>query len=280
MRTVDPMHRIGEEVTEELDYHPGSLFKRRHIRPKYACRTCEEGVHIAPMPPRPIDKGLPGPGLLAHVLTSKYADHAPLNRLRVMLHRHGVDISVATMCDWVGRMSDLLSPIYGGLKAQLLAGNLIQSDDTEAPYLLKSEKKQVARGYLWTYLAEFAFAVILAYVRELERGRRQAAGKDYSEATFEGTEIRDKFFGVLGLGDIGRRSADTAVSFGAQVGYWSRERKRDCEGMRVFTQRAPQGYTAPFSLKKRAAWSALIPKSRPSFLTSIISRLSASMVHR
>ncbi len=150
----DAMRRIGEEVTEELDYHPGSLFKRRHIRPKYACRQCEEGVHIAPMPPRPIDKGLPGPGLLAHVLTSKYADHTPLNRLQGMLRRHGVDISVSTMCDWVGRMADLLMPVYTGLKSQLLAGRQIQSDATGVPYLQGSEKGQTANGYLWTYLCE------------------------------------------------------------------------------------------------------------------------------
>jgi transposase len=122
----EPMHEIGSEVTEELDYHPGSLFKRRHIRLKYACRGCQEGVHIAPMPPRPIDKGIAGPGLLAHLLTSKYADHIPLNRLQGMLRRHRVEIGVASLCDWVGRMADLLRPIYDRLKTELLAGRLIQ----------------------------------------------------------------------------------------------------------------------------------------------------------
>ncbi len=192
----DAMHKIGEEVTEELDYHPGSLFKRRHIRPKYACRQCEEGVYIAPMPPRPIDKGLPGPGapvpgapvpgLLAHVLTSKYADHAPLNRLQGMLRRHGVDIGVSTMCDWVGRMADLLMPIYTGLKSQLLGGPQIQSDATEVPYLLKSEKKQTAKGYLWTYLCESSRLVLYDFTTSQSR-----AGPSRFLQGFSGTLLTD-----------------------------------------------------------------------------------------
>jgi transposase len=182
----DPMRRIGEEVTEELDYNPGSLLKRRHIRPKYACRQCEEGVYIAPMPPRPIDKGLPGPGLLSHVLTSKYSDHTPLNRLQGMLRRHGVDIGVATMCDWVARMSDLLTPIYDGLKAQLLAGSLVQSDDTEVPYLLKSEKKQAARGYLWTYLCASSRLVLYDFTTS-----RSRAGPSNFLDGFSGSLVTD-----------------------------------------------------------------------------------------
>ncbi len=140
----EPMQPIGEEVTDEVDYHPGSLFLRRHVRPKYACRACQEGVHIAPLPPRPIDKGVAGPGLLAHVLTSKYADHVPLTRLQGMLRRHRLDVSVSSLCDWVARMADLLAPLYEALKAQLLQGHLIQSDDTPVPYQSPELKKRTA----------------------------------------------------------------------------------------------------------------------------------------
>jgi len=184
------MQRIGDEVTEELEYNPGSLFKRRHIRPKYACRECQEGVHIAPMPPRPIDKGIAGPGLLAHVLTSKYADHTPLNRLAGMLSRHGVDISVATMCDWVGRMADLLTPIRDALKTQLLAGRLIQSDDTGVPYLLRSDKKRAEKGYLWTYLCESSRLVLYDFTTS--RGR---AGPTGFLQGFSGTLLADGYSG-------------------------------------------------------------------------------------
>ncbi len=184
------MHNIGEEVTKELEYNPGSLFVRRHIRPKYACRQCEEGVYIAPMPPRPIDKGIAGPGLLAHVLTSKYADHIPLNRLQGMLRRHSVDVSMATMCDWVGRMADLLMPIYEGLKKQLLAGSLIQSDDTKVPYLLKSDRKQTASGYLWTYLCESQRLVLYDFTTS-----RAAAGPSGFLRGFSGTLLTDGYSG-------------------------------------------------------------------------------------
>ena len=184
------MHKIGEEVTKELEYNPGSLFLRRHIRPKYACRKCEEGVHIASMPPRPIDKGIAGPGLLAHVLTSKYADHIPLNRLQGMLRRHNVEVSMATMCDWVGRMADLLMPIYEGLKKQLLAGSLIQADETTVPYLLKSDRKQAATGYLWTYLCESQRLVLYDFTTT-----RSATGPSGFLPGFSGTLLTDGYSG-------------------------------------------------------------------------------------
>jgi transposase len=180
------MHEIGNEVTEELDYHPGSLFKRRHIRPKYACRQCQEGVHIAPMPPRPVDKWIAGPGLLAHLLTSKYADHIPLNRLQGMLRRHRIDIRVASLCDWVGRMADLLRPIYDGLRTELLAGRLIQSDDTPVPYRLESLKEQTATGYLWTYLRESSRLVLYDFTTTHAR-----AGPSAFLSGFSGTLLTD-----------------------------------------------------------------------------------------
>lgn len=182
----EPMRPIGNEVTEELDYHPGSLFKRRHVRPKYACRQCQEGVQIAPMPPRPIDKGIAGPGLLAHILTSKYADHIPLNRLQGMLRRHRVEIGVASLCDWVGRMADLLRPVYDGLRAELLAGRLIQSDDTPVPYQLDSLKKQTATGYLWTYLNESSRLVLYDFTTSHCR-----AGPSTFLSGFAGTLLTD-----------------------------------------------------------------------------------------
>jgi len=182
----ESMRPIGSEITEELDYHPGSLFKRRHIRPKYACRACEEGVHIAPMPPRPIDKGIAGPGLLAHLLTSKYCDHVPLNRLQGMLRRHRVEIGVASLCDWVGRMADLLLPVYDSLRTQLLSGSLIQSDDTPVPYQLESLKGRTATGYLWTYLCESSRLVLYDFTTSHSR-----AGPSSFLSGFEGTLLTD-----------------------------------------------------------------------------------------
>ncbi len=181
----DEMNLIGQETTDELEYNPGSLFVRRHIRPKYACRACEEGVHIAPMPPRPIDKGIAGPGMLAHLLTSKFADHTPLNRFRKIMRRSGIELAESTLCDWVARMSDLLTPVCDVLRAQLLAGRLIQSDDTTVPYLLKSLKKQTATGYLWTYLCESSKLVLYDFTTSHEQ-----AGPSQFLSGFEGRTLQ------------------------------------------------------------------------------------------
>ena len=85
--------KIGEDISEEIEYVPASVTVIEHVRPKYACRRCEDGVATAPMPPRVIEKGVPGPGMLAHVAVSKYADHLPLNRQESILERQGLRIA-------------------------------------------------------------------------------------------------------------------------------------------------------------------------------------------
>jgi len=143
--------RIGEEITEELDYVPASFVVRQYVRGKYACKDCQEGVVIADLPPRPIEKGRPGSGLLAHVLTSKYADHLPLHRQEQIFKRHGIDVSRKTMCDWVRDSAHLLSPIVGEVKRQLLTSKKLHTDDTPVPVQDKN-KTQTRTGYLWAYI--------------------------------------------------------------------------------------------------------------------------------
>ena len=100
--------RIGADTTEELDYVPASFVIREYVRPKYACGRCQQGVVQAALPARPIEKGRPGPGLLAHVVSSKYADHLPLYRLEQIFERHGVQITRRTLSEWNGAVADLL----------------------------------------------------------------------------------------------------------------------------------------------------------------------------
>lgn len=209
----DPMNVIGQETTDELEYNPGKLFVRRHTRPKYACRKCEEGVHLAPMPPRPIDKGIAGPGMLAHLLTSKFADHVPLNRFRKIMRRSGIELAESTLCDWVARMSKLLTPIYDHLRIQLLAGRLIQSDDTEVPYLLKSLKKQTATGYLWTYLNPSSKIVLYDFTT----GRGRAGPSTFLDGFVGGTLQGD---GYTGYDEIVRRAELT------RAGCWAHARRK------------------------------------------------------
>jgi transposase len=152
------MMAIGEDVTEELEYKPASFYVIDHVRIKYACRACEQGIVRTPMPERPIERGRPGPGLLAHIAVAKYGDHLPLYRLEEIFEREGVEIARQTMCDWMGDVADLLTPVVGELKRELLTDPLLQSDDTVVPYQ-GDQKGRVSKGFLWVYTRPYAETV-------------------------------------------------------------------------------------------------------------------------
>jgi len=145
--------KISEKVTEVLDYVPASFVVRQYVRPEYMCKRCEGEFAIADLPPQPIPKGIPGAGLLAQVLTSKYADHAPLNRQFGIFRRHDVPIAVSTMCDWVRDMADLLSPIVIEMKRQIPLAHRINTDDTQV-LVQNLSGKVCGKGYLWTYILD------------------------------------------------------------------------------------------------------------------------------
>jgi transposase len=145
-------HRIGSEETEKLEYVPASFYVKKYVRYKYVCKQCESHISIGQLPPMAIDKGIPGEGLLAHVITSKYCDHNPLNRLEGILKRHGVDINVSTMCDWVGRSADLLEPLVKRMHEKILQSPKINTDDTPIPVKSKKRRGSTYNGYLWVYI--------------------------------------------------------------------------------------------------------------------------------
>ena len=144
--------RIGEEITEKLEYVPASFYVKRYIRYKYACRGCQSNVSIGNLPAMAIDKGIAGEGLLAHIITSKYCDHAPLNRLEGILRRHGVDITVSNMCDWVRKCADLLEPLVDRMHEKILESPKINTDDTPIPVKSRKRKGSTYKGYLWAYI--------------------------------------------------------------------------------------------------------------------------------
>jgi transposase len=144
---------IGEEVREQLEFVPASLIAIEHVRPKYACKACQANVIIAERLPEPIEKGLPGPGLLAHVVVSKYADHLPLYRQEGIFRRHGVELSRQTMCDWMAVSAELLEPIVAEMHREILKSRVVQSDDTTVPVLDRSLGK-TRTGRLWNYLGD------------------------------------------------------------------------------------------------------------------------------
>ena len=144
--------RIGQEVTEKLDYIPASFRVKRIVRPKYGCKQCQDNISIAHLPAMAIDKGIAAEGLLAHIITSKYADHLPLNRLESIISRHGVDLTVSTMCDSVARCSDLLEPLVQRMHQRILESPKIHSDATVVPVKSKKRKGSTYNGYLWVYI--------------------------------------------------------------------------------------------------------------------------------
>ncbi len=143
------LRAIGEDVTVELDYVPGRFVVNRIVRPRLACRCCER-ITQAPLPARPIERGRPGPGLLAHVVVSKYADHLPLYRQSRIFEREGVDLDRSTLADWVGRSTALLDPLAAAIGRHVRAGAAIHADDTPLKLLAPGTgKARTAR--VWVY---------------------------------------------------------------------------------------------------------------------------------
>jgi transposase len=167
-----PRVRIGAETSEQLDYRPASLFVVERVRHTDACPACSRTadpadepnrtITTAPLPPQPIDKGLPGPGLLAHVVVSKFADHQPLHRQAGILARHGVNVSRSTLGGWVAAAADLLRPLVDRMAHLIRESRVIQTDATPVP-VLEPGSRRTRTGHLWVYLgdADHQYAVFV-----------------------------------------------------------------------------------------------------------------------
>jgi transposase len=186
--------RIGEEISEQLDYQPASLFVVEHARFKYACKHCQEHVTIAAKPAAPIDKGLPGPGLLAQVITSKYADHLPLHRLERIFARHGLELSRSTSCGWMAACAGLLMPLYAFMVSRVLASKVIHTDDTPVPVQDK-DRDSTRQGRMWVYLGDRHHPyTVFAYTPN-----RQRDGPAEFLRSFRGYLQADAFGGYDGI---------------------------------------------------------------------------------
>jgi len=146
--------RIGETVTEQLEYVPASLYVIEHAQLKYACKCCQEGVVVGQKPAQPIEKSLAGPGLLAHVITSKYCDHLPLHRQEGILKRHGVELSRKTLCDWVIKSAFVLEPLVEAMAARVLQSKVIHTDDTPVRVQDPDKKRATRKARLWPYVGD------------------------------------------------------------------------------------------------------------------------------
>ncbi|EUB96536.1 transposase IS66 [Rhizobium sp. CF080] len=142
------LHCIGEDVSERLDVVPAQYRVLVTRRPKYACRSCTDGVAQAPAPARLIHAGLPTEATIAHVLVSKYADHLPLYRQAQIMSRQGIDLDRSTLADWVGRAAFELRPVLDALIADLKRSTKLFMDETRAPVLDPGSRK-TKTGYFW-----------------------------------------------------------------------------------------------------------------------------------
>ena len=143
---------LGEDVTELLDYVPGSFRVIRHVRPKLSCRSCE-AITQAPAPSLPIRRGRAGAGLLAHVLVAKYCDHLPLHRQAEIYAREDIDLSRSTMADMVGQSARLLRPLVDALGRHVMAGERVHADDTVVP-VLEPGLGRTRTARLWVYVRD------------------------------------------------------------------------------------------------------------------------------
>ncbi|MEO8474494.1 MAG: IS66 family transposase [Chryseolinea sp.] len=159
---ITGLKKIGEEITEELERIPGKLFVRQYIRPKYAKKD-GDGIVIGTLPSRPIDKGIPGPGLLAQIVIDKYTDHLPIHRQIQRFEREGIKLSSSTLTDWIGSTCELLDPLYEALKKQVLTADYLQVDETPIKVLDKDKKGASHRGYHWVYHAPIQRMVLFDY---------------------------------------------------------------------------------------------------------------------
>lgn len=170
--------RIGEEVTEELERIPGKLFVRQYLRPKYA-KPEGAGVVIAELPARPIDKGIPGPGLLAQIVIDKYTDHLPVHRQLQRFEREGIKLASSTLGDWISGTCALLEPLYEALKSEVLSSDYLQADETPIKVLDKDKKGTTHRGYHWVYHAPLKRMVLFDYREGRGREGPQECLKDF-----------------------------------------------------------------------------------------------------
>jgi transposase len=146
------LRQLGEDVAEMLERVRACFKVIRHVRPKMSCDACDRIVQ-APAPSRPIDRGLAGPGLMAHVLVSKYADHLPLYRQSEIYAREGLDLDRSTLAGWVGATSELLAPLVEAIRAHVMSASKLHADDTPVPVLAPGNGK-TRIGRLWTYVRD------------------------------------------------------------------------------------------------------------------------------
>ena len=145
---------IGWDKSEVIEFVPAHFKVLVYLREKLACKNCGDGVVIAPLPNKVIERGLPGPGLLAKIVVDKYADYLPLNRQAKRYARLGVDLPRSTLSDWNGSAADLLKPLVRRIADRVLDAYVLGADGTHLKVLDKSHEANIKKGSIWCYVGD------------------------------------------------------------------------------------------------------------------------------
>src|SRR5690606_34275899 len=185
------LKRIREDVSEKLDYEPGTFSVQRHIRGVWTCTGCETMTQ-APMPAHIIDKGLPATGLLAQILINKFSDHLPLYRQEAIFKRQAVHVPRSSMAQWVGQCGHQLQPLVDALQRSVLEHGILHADETPVR-MLKPGSGKTHKAYLWAY-APGKFESLKAVVYDFNEGRAGEFARQFL-GDWKGKLVVDDFAG-------------------------------------------------------------------------------------
>ena len=161
---------IGVETTQILERVPSKVIVVEILRPKYVDpNNVDRGVIIGKLPPRVVDKGMAGPGMLADVLVSKYSDHLPLYRQQQRFRREGIEIATSTLGDWIAQSAWHLEPLYDALKQEVLSSGYLQADETTIKVQDRKKKGTTHRGYYWAYHTPEQKLLVIHYLKSRAR---------------------------------------------------------------------------------------------------------------
>jgi transposase len=240
----DTSHRlveIGREQSDQLHFIPATVEIVRHLRPKYACSTCKQGVRVAPMPKLPIPKSLASPSLLAQVATAKYVDGLPLYRQEKIFERLGLDLSRATLAHWMVKMGELVEPLVERIRDDVRRSAVVQCDETPFQVLKEPGKTAQSPSYLWVLRGGEPEHPLLYY--EYDPSRSGEVPKRLLRG-FQGFLQTD---GYEGYAAIGREPGVV------HVGCWAHARRKFDEALRGQRAKKAGGKTTAKQSKARQA---------------------------
>jgi transposase len=232
---------IGEETSEQLDIIPAKVQVLVHVRKKYACRQCEEGIKLAPLPPQPIPKSNASAGLLAHVAVAKYQDALPLYRQEQILERMGIELGRHTLAGWMIKCGDLIQPLLNLMDEQLLDGSIIHCDETPVQVLKEPDKAAQSKSYMWVRVGGLPDKKIVLFEYASSRSGQVAA------------QLLDTFEGYLQTDDYAGYHAVGKTQSVVHLGCWAHARRKFIEAQKAAT---PKG-TKPKAGKADIALSTI-----------------------